>query len=310
MALTEDIIKAQDPLKGLTDEQIRTIVTLSANDEQKMIDEKTGTIYGALDTDIRETFGIDKQQGEKTYNYLKRAGQSILKQMEEHGKYKSEMEKLADEKKKLEKQVQEGRGNESIVQKLKDTETRLSLVEEKYKADLAEKDRLLKDREAMMANLKTDYEFDKALIGLAFKPEIPEKLQRTLVDAAKRTITAELTPDWIETAEGVKVVWRDKEGKIKHNENNSLNPFNTKELVIKELGEAIMTEKKDGTGTKKPGQKDNTGVSIVEAKTQVEADEIIFNHLMKKGIPSGTPKFDDEFVKIRTEHQVEKLPIR
>ncbi len=72
MALTVDILKANATLSGLTDEQLAVITTLSANDENSVIAQKTGKIYGDLDADILAATGMAKNGTEKTYDYAKR----------------------------------------------------------------------------------------------------------------------------------------------------------------------------------------------------------------------------------------------
>jgi hypothetical protein len=45
-------------------------------------------------------------------------------------------------------------------------------------------------------------------------------------------------------------------------------------------------------------------------KTQKEADDKIYNHLMQKGLARGTVEFSQQQAKIRAENEVGKLPIR
>ena len=70
--LTREILAANAQLSGLTEEQIKAIITLSENDENSVIAKKTGEIYGALDNDILTVSGIAKNGTEKTYDYAKR----------------------------------------------------------------------------------------------------------------------------------------------------------------------------------------------------------------------------------------------
>ena len=56
MALTVEVLKANSVLAGLSDEQLAAITTLSANDENSVIAQKTGKIYGACQFRV---FGSD-----------------------------------------------------------------------------------------------------------------------------------------------------------------------------------------------------------------------------------------------------------
>ena len=72
MALTTELLNASTALAGLTDEQKSAIVEMSRNDEQTVIGQKTGELYGGLDADILAASGIAKNGTEKTYDYAKR----------------------------------------------------------------------------------------------------------------------------------------------------------------------------------------------------------------------------------------------
>ena len=71
MALTNELLNANAATAALTDEQKTAIVEMSRNDEQAVIGQKTGEIYGGLDADILAASGIAKNGTEKTYDYAK-----------------------------------------------------------------------------------------------------------------------------------------------------------------------------------------------------------------------------------------------
>lgn len=52
--LTEQILKANETLSGLTTEQLSAIVTLSERDENNTIAKRIGEIYSGLDADIEK----------------------------------------------------------------------------------------------------------------------------------------------------------------------------------------------------------------------------------------------------------------
>lgn len=71
--LTQEIIVANDALKGLSEEQIGAIVTLSQNDENEQFRIKFGEHYRQLDESIEQHSGVARNGAEKTYDYLPRA---------------------------------------------------------------------------------------------------------------------------------------------------------------------------------------------------------------------------------------------
>ncbi|MGL5981136.1 MAG: hypothetical protein ACRCZY_09730, partial [Phocaeicola sp.] len=72
MALTAEVIKANEQLATLSDEQLSAIATLSLNDESAVLGARIGEIHGRYEADIKEIVGVDKNQGEKAYDYMKR----------------------------------------------------------------------------------------------------------------------------------------------------------------------------------------------------------------------------------------------
>ena len=73
MALTQELLKGNAATAGLSDDQIKAVVEMSANDENTVIAQKTSEIYSGLDADILSVSGIAKGTNEKTYDYAKRA---------------------------------------------------------------------------------------------------------------------------------------------------------------------------------------------------------------------------------------------
>ncbi len=310
MALTDDIIKKQDQLKGLTDEQITSIVELSVNDEQSVIDERIGRIYGDLDKDIKETFAVDKQQGEKTYNYLKRAGQHVLQQVQESAEYKGKAETLEQKIADLEAKIKDGKGNEAVAQQLRDAQTKLEALTTKYENDLKTVKEQLTAKEIEAQNLRVDFEFDRVFAGKKYKPEVTEGMRTLLEGTAREKVKAEYQADFIDDGKGGKrMVFRDKDGNIQYNPENKLHPVTAEELITRELKEVFLAEQKTGTGTGKHGRPAEA-IVLGEAKTQVEADKQIVTHLLSKGMVKGTEQFADEQKKLRGELGVEKLPIQ
>ena len=310
MALNKELLQKQQELKELTDEQIQAIVNLSVNDENNVIGERIGRVYGELDNDIKEGFGIEKRQGEKTYDYLKRAGKTLKEKITEYSEKVKKVDELEQEKQKLEKQLKDGNTDEILTKKLQDQITRYEDLEKKYNREKEELEGKMNTYEQQINETKLNYEFDKAAAGLNFKPEVDEELQEILLSSAKQKVLSTYKPDWIEEGEGkVRLVFRDADGKIQHNPEKGLQPYSANDLLKKNL-QKVLAEKKEGGGTRKPtgGSSSDQLPDISTARTQVEADEVIQKHLTSMGVPRGK-EFYEKQKEMRKEAEVEKLPI-
>ena len=305
MALTSELIKKQPELTTLTEEQVAAITNLSLNDENIVIGERTGKIYGDLDNDIKSTFGIDKNQGEKSYIYLKRVGQNMVNEL---AQVKQEAEKLKKDKELIEGKIKDGSTDTALKQQLKDAEVRFEQLNETYTKEKTQWESKQKKMEGSVNEIRLGYEFEKAKTGLQFRPEIDDGLKDILIDTAKQKILSTHKPEYIESQN--QWVFRDDKGNIVNNPDKGLNPFTADELLRKELTK-VLAENKTGAGTQKPtGKGADAILSLGGAKSQVEADELIKKHLMSMGMTIGSTELAHKHKELRKENGVEKLPIR
>jgi uncharacterized coiled-coil protein SlyX len=314
MALTPETIKANESLATLTEAQIAAIATLSVNDEATVINTKIGEHHGLVERDVKEISGIDKQEGEKSYDYMKRVLSDFKKQTggatELQGKIAAQEVTIRE----LTQKIADGKGNEVMAQQLKDAESKMAALQTQYQNDKTVWETEKKGYAEKITGIQVNSEFGKATSSLKFKAGYPEAVQKTLLDSAKSGILSKYTPDWVE-ADGTKtMVFRDAKGEIVRNRANGLNPYTAQELISESLKEVLdYGQKKQGTGTDDPGKQGADNVEIVDivgAKTQVEADALIVKHLLQKGLTRGSAEFADQQKKIRTENSVEKLPMR
>lgn len=314
MALTNDIITANEALKDLDEAQIGAIVELSANDEAAVIGKKTGEIHSRYDTDILEATGMEKNQGEKSYDYLKRAAGQLKQQLEGLPGLQTEIETQKQTIADLNKKIEDGNTDEAIKQQLADARKGLQDIQTLYEA---EKNGRIEDKKGYDNQLR-DYRvnsvFGQVYAGLKFKPEYDENIQRVLTKNAKEAILSEYTPDWIKADDKEVLVFRDKDNNIVRNANNAMKPYTVEELV---KGNAILKNVLDlGRKATGGGTESNGGggsdllVDLSGAATQVEADNIIDRMLMEQGIAKGTAAFAEQKTKIRNENKVSELPVR
>ena len=314
MALTPEVIKANADLATLSDAQIAAISTLSVNDENHVINTKIGELHGMYDKDVKEVSGIEKDQGEKSYDYVKRVLGDFKSKIGGATELQTKITGYETEIANLKKQISEGKGDEVIRQQLKDAQTELATLKTQYETDKQTWGTKEKEFSQQISGIQVDTQFEKATAGLKFKAGYPESVQKTLISSAKSAILGTYKPDWVE-ADGQKImVFRDAKGEIARNKANSLNPYTAQELISEQLKEVLdLGKKTTGAGTEEPGKNPQETVEIVDiagAKTQVQADEIIVKYLMQNGETRGSASFAEKQRKLREDNGVDKLPLR
>lgn len=309
--LTAELLAQNAALTALTEEQKAAIVELSKNDENAVIGKRIGELHGQYDSDILGITGVQKKDGEKSYEYAKRVLSDYKGKLESSKGMKAELDaanaKVADLQAKLEKNA-----DETLRKELNDTKARATQLQEQLKAKDAE---LAADRvkhEAAMRDTHLNYAFQAAVAGVKFKPGVTEAVQKVLLDSAKAEVLAKGTPDF---TDGGQLVFRGKDGNVLNNPANNLNPYTLKELVmetsIKDMIDTGMRHTGGGTG---PGAGSGGGAGSVldlsGAATQVAADGMIEKHLLASGITRDSNEFFAQLTKIRADNGVDKLPIR
>ncbi|NQU52442.1 MAG: hypothetical protein HQ522_07870 [Bacteroidetes bacterium] len=314
MALSGEVLKADGTLQGLSDEQISAIETLSQNDENVVIGKRIGELHGEYDKDVLAVAGVEKNQGEKSYDYVKRVITDFKGKANSSTELNSQIETLQGEISTYKEQIASGKGNEVIAQQLKDAQSKAATLQTQWDADKETWKQKETEFQTTMSTFKINSEFDKALSGIKFKAEYPADIQNVLVESAKSKILNTHTPDWIDDGKGGKMMaFRDAKGEIVRNPENRLNPMSAAELISNQLKNVIDSGKKQtGGGGKEPGGGSDKIelVELTSAKTQIEADTIIVKYLMQNGYTRGTGAFAEKQAEIRKDNSIEKLDMR
>lgn len=305
--LTIDVLKQNDALKVLADEQLKAIETMSANDEEQVIGRKTGEIYGGLEKDIKEVSGIDKVSGEKAYTYAKRIISHFKQTADSIPAVQQERDTLKNEITVLQAQISSGKGNEAIEKQLNDLKTQISQKDtllNDLKSQLTTK---LSEKETEIKSIRISGVLDSSIKDFKLKDTIPESARRILIDNAKSTLIKKFSPDMDEKGN---IIFRREDGTIMLNPANNNNPISATDLLKLELKEVIQEESNQGgAGTGDAKGKGNLVLSLTGVKTQTEADDVIVKMLMDSGIARGTKKFADEKNKLWLDNNISKLPI-
>lgn len=312
MAITKELLDANSQLSSLTDEQKKAIATLSVNDEQTTINARIGELHGQYDSDIFEVTGLKKNDGEKSYAFNKRILAHYKKVADETA---TKLTALEAERKELETKLKASAADEVVVSKLKDAEQTIEQLKASLVAEQTEKSQAEKKYTNDMKVLKAQFEFEKASSGIKFKHGLPESVTSTLLSVTINDLLANYTPDFIEKQDGKQMlVFRDKNGEIVKNTAKLSEPFTAEDLIkaspsMKDVIDTGRQQSGAGSNNPKPNQS-SVDVDLSMAKSQVEADEVISNYLLKLGVVKGTVDFKEQQAKIRTDHKVENLPIK
>ena len=235
MALTSEVLKANAVLAGLTDEQIQAITTLSQNDENTVIAQKTGKIYGDLDADILAATGIAKNGTEKTYDYAKRVLSEFKTKAEGANGLTAQIESLTKEKARLEKAIADGATDAETAKALKQAKADLTAVQTQFNDLKTKYDEAEQKYQNELFGVRIESALQTAVAGVKFKPELPESATKVLLSQAIDKIKA-MNPEYIDDGKGGKVLaFKDETGALMRNPNNQLNPYTPGDLLTREL---------------------------------------------------------------------------
>lgn len=308
--LTKEILLANSTLAGLSAEQLEAIATLSQNDEAAVIAKKTSEIYGGLDADILVASGVEKSGGEKTYDYAKRVIGALKKTVDGAKGNADKIAALEADKAKLQAELEKG-GGEELQKQLNQTKTDLKSVMEKYNTLKADYDKAQSDFAAKLLNTRLDADLAGAAKGLKIKSGIPSAAAEILMKQAFAKLKAS-RPEYIDNADGTQsLIFKDADGAVMRNPNNTLNPYTAEELLRKELGEMGVLENRQGKGTGTSTDTNPAPAGVIDisgAKNQREAYEIIDKALTAQGKVAGSRAYQDAMDAAWKENNIVTLP--
>ena len=314
--LTVEMLQQNTQLSGLTVEQFNAIAEMSKNDENTVIGTKIGALHGQYDNDILSITGIEKNSGEKSYDYLKRVLNANKADLANFKETKKQLTTAQAKVTALEKQIAEGAQDETIKQQLKDARTQVTQLQNQLNTKQQEFETEKQKLQGQLQNTRIDYAFEAATSGLKFKSGITDGIQKTLLNAAKAEVLQRGTPEFQQNADGSqKLVFRGADGNILNNPKNNLNPYTFQELLMEtSIKDVVDTGRQQpGGGTGPLGGGGGGSVSVLDLsgmKTQVDADKAIENYLLSNGITRDSSEFAEQSMQLRSENNVASLPIR
>lgn len=314
MALTSELIRANAALAGLSDAQVAAITEMSRNDEDSVIGQKTGEIYGGLDNDILATSGIAKDGTEKTYDYAKRVITTLKQGADSLAAKQKEVDALTKEKTRLEGVIASGGSDAETKKALTKAQADLANVTKEYTTLKTKFDNQESEHAKQLLDVKMEGEFNKASASVKFKADLPKAVTDVLLSQAIARVKA-MNPEYIDDGKGGKVLAFMQNGTPLRNPDTNLNPYTASELVQKELKEMGVLEAGRiqtgaGTGGQGGGQTGGQTYDLTGARTQTEASEIITKQLLAQGKVIGSKEYQEAFGKAWKDNNIKSLPIR
>lgn len=315
MAITEVLLGESSVLSGLTPEQKAAIVTLSANDEATVLKQKAGEIHGRYDADIESITGVKKKDGQPTHEYLKSTLSDFKTRAQSVETLNAKITALESDKTRLQGLIDAGEGSTEIKNQLADAKSKLDLANRQLETHKTESQKVKSEYEARIKNTHFLAEQKSALSGIKLKEGYSQKASERIINDAISGIKQKYNYDLDDNGA---VVFKDKTtGEIVANKKNNLNPYTLSELLTEELIDDLADSSAGGAGKGGAGGKGGGSGSggedtpdISSATNQVEADKIIVNFLLKKGVLKTDSEFGTKQTELRKKLEVSKLPIQ
>lgn len=314
--ITQEMIQQQQALAGLTDAQREAIITLSKNDEEAVIGARFREVYNRLDETIARETGVARNGDEKTYNYLERAARELAGKANSVEGLNTKIHDLTAERDKLKKAIEENTGDEKLRKDLAQAIKDLDSVKAQYNTLKADYDKQKSDHMQELENFRIDNEIASVKGGIKFKADLPETATSVLLEQAISKVKG-FKHEFIDDGNGGKrLVFKDANDAIMRNAEKQLEPFTIGDLLTKELktmGVLDEGRQQQGGGTHAPKvthTQDGIVIDLSGARTQVEAQEMIAQTLMKQGLINGSKEFQEASTKAWKENNCQALPFQ
>lgn len=292
-----ELIKSN--IAGLTDEQYKAISDLSKRAESELVESKSKEIIGKIHQDYdndMKALGFEKPEGKKSYEHIKDVVGKLKAEGENHTK---EIARLKDEV---------GKGDDGLKRLLEDEKNRVKELQAKLDSETLKQVEMQNKFDTDLANYKIESEFDRAISEMTFADNVDSSLKALAIKQAKSEIMAELKGEWVD---GV-LMFRDANGILKNNPNNSLKPYTAGELIAEKsyIKTLLKTGRKaEGAGSKGGSGNGGAFLDLSGCKNRVEADEAIDTYLLGKGLTRRSAEYQSEFTKLRTEYKVSEMKL-
>lgn len=302
-------------LSGLTPQQLNAIVQMSQNDEATVIGTRIGEMHGRYDKDVFDVTGISKNDGEKSYDYVKRVLNQYKADTSSVTSLKEQLAAANAKVTELNGKLVSSDASAATRQLIKDTQAQVAQLQQQLKLKDSELAKEKSKFDKALKDVHIDYAFAEAAGGFKFKSDIPEAIRKVVLNAAKQEVLTKGKPDFVDDGTGnKKLVFRDTAGNILNNVKNNLNPYTFAELLqetsLKDIIDTGRQQTGTGTGAPAGGSGSSSLLDMTGIKTQVEADKAIEAYLLSNGLTRDSEEFSTKSMELRAENKVSELPIR
>ena len=282
MALTLELLNAQEGLSGLTDEQKTALVGLSEREEVDTFTRRFGETLGQMDTVIASEGGIGRNEAEKTSEYMARVIRTLKTAADEGAGFKSTNESLTAEVERLKKQIESGAADAELKQRVAKLEGDLASAK-KINSDLQDSlNKNAAEYKGKLEGYRMESEIGVAMSGIALKKELPEATKQALLTLAKQNVMG-AKHVYDETA-GVFIFQNEDGTPMKDKSLNNLTVGDMLRMQLESMGVLDESRRQGGAGGNGgSGGGGGADVNISSARSKVEADEMMEKQLMAQG---------------------------
>jgi flagellar hook-basal body complex protein FliE len=245
---------------------------------EKELPNRIKTIYDNIDKDVKETFGVDRDPNEKTYEYLKRAGKTKL----------SALEQSQQKIRELEEAISKGDGTAAMKRKLEEEQANFQ--------------RELKKREDKIRELEQNHSIVqktadvKLLYGelkKGFIKQLPPLFARAEAAALDEAIRNSVAQDG-------KLYMANADGSIR--KDSSYNEISVEDFLKAEFKDVIETQRKAGGAGSEGGKGDPKDPKDITdenfpMKSDIKNKRELTDYMLSLGIKQGTEQFRKIWVK-------------
>jgi hypothetical protein len=281
LAKNDFVIRTKDEETGFLDRYKNDVI-------EKEIPKKISEVHSQYDKDVKELFGLDRNQNEKSYDYMKRAASAKL----------GELQSYADKVKGLEEQIKKGDPTGALGKKLEEAEAQ-------YKAQLEAKDKELGELRGKMQSTERRSAVDTVYAGIksAFKKELPPLFART-----EKAILDEVysRAGWTDIGGKQTLVLMNADGTVQ--KDGTFNPITVESYLKTELKEVIEEKRAQGgagsSGAPDPnaGKNSNeiTKDNFIKPET-IKSKGDLMDYMLSIGLKRGEKNFNEIWDKFKAD---------
>jgi hypothetical protein len=277
--LAKETLAKKDFIIQTKDEQTSYLDRFKKDVIEKELPAKVSEIYSNIDKDIKETYGIDRETQEKTYDYLKRVGKIKI----------SDLEKSTLKIKELEEAIAKGDTSAAMKKKLEDEEHR-------FKIELKKREDKIQELETKVQTTSKSADV-RAIYGdlkKSFVKQLPAMFTRAETAALEEAVR-------MSVAEDGKLYMINSDGSIR--KDSAYNKISVEDFLKAEFKDVIETKNPAGGagsgGGKGSDPVDPKAITVENfpMKAEIKGRGALIEYMDSLGLKQGTQLYRDIYKK-------------